>query len=193
MRLRLDRKRPGKLRVYEHAVQSGLFSWAGMQERLVPALKLLHAIPNGAATRRRLKATPAGGVISYSPEGKKLKREGLKTGIPDVHWPIARDGFHSLYIECKAPDKRTDVSDAQWEKIDQLREEGNCVVIVCTTSDAIAVVKWYFTLDMIDHPHDLIADVKNQHVWLNPIFRYYPPEDPPRRVHRVKRIPENRT
>lgn len=71
----------------EHEEQVLLFRWAHENEHRYPVLPLLHAIPNGG---HRLKAVAG-----------KLRAEGVKAGIPDVHLPVARNGFHSLYIEMK--------------------------------------------------------------------------------------------
>jgi len=50
-------------------------------------LELMYHIPNGGkrniATARRLKA------------------EGVKSGVPDIHLPVARGAYHGLYIELK--------------------------------------------------------------------------------------------
>ena len=53
----------------------------------VPELGLLFAIPNGG---KRGIATAA-----------RLKLEGVKPGVPDLMLPVARQGFHGLFIEMK--------------------------------------------------------------------------------------------
>ncbi|MFZ2190441.1 MAG: VRR-NUC domain-containing protein [Candidatus Magasanikiibacteriota bacterium] len=54
---------------------------------IVPELALLFAIPNGGA---RSPATAA-----------KLKATGTKAGVSDMFLPVARHGFHGLWIELK--------------------------------------------------------------------------------------------
>ena len=71
----------------EHDEQAALFAWADMQASATPVLQLLYAIPNGG---HRYKAVAV-----------KLAAEGLKSGVPDVHLPVARGGYHGLYIEMK--------------------------------------------------------------------------------------------
>ena len=53
---------------------------------------LIYAIPNGGQRN----------VIVAS----KLKAEGVLSGVPDLHIPIAKKGFHGLYIELKEWQKR---------------------------------------------------------------------------------------
>lgn len=71
----------------EHQEQSALFAWAKAMEWRMPELKLLYAIPNGG---KRSKATAA-----------LLKAEGVKPGVPDICLPVARSGWHGMYIELK--------------------------------------------------------------------------------------------
>ena len=74
----------------EGTEQKALFRWAAYQERLYPELKLLHHIPNGGYR------TPA--------EAGKFRAMGVKAGVPDLFLPVARGGFHGLYIELKRVD-----------------------------------------------------------------------------------------
>jgi hypothetical protein len=99
----------------EHVEQRQLFYWARLHEAKVPELRWLYAVPNG---RRR---TPA--------EAGKLKAEGVRKGVPDVALDVARQGFHGLRIEMKAPGKLNDVSADQAEWIAQLVREGYDVVV----------------------------------------------------------------
>lgn len=43
---------------------------------------------------------PNGGYRDYY-EGAKLKRMGVKSGVPDLCICLARGGYHGLYIELK--------------------------------------------------------------------------------------------
>lgn len=72
----------------EHDEQVMLFKWASlMVKQGIYELDLLYAIPNGARTSMRTAV--------------KLKAEGLKRGFPDIALPVARHGFHGLFIEVK--------------------------------------------------------------------------------------------
>jgi hypothetical protein len=71
----------------ESQEQAALFEWAKLSEWKHPELKLLHAIPNGGLRDARTAAV--------------LQRTGVKSGVPDLCLPVARGGFHGLYIELK--------------------------------------------------------------------------------------------
>ena len=71
----------------ENAEQAALMEWARLSEWKCPELKLLHAIPNGGLRDARTAAI--------------LARTGVKSGVPDLCLPVARGGFHGLYIELK--------------------------------------------------------------------------------------------
>lgn len=104
----------------EHQHQVALFKWARMHEKAYPEMRLLYAIPNAAKRSKR--------------QGAYMKAEGLKAGVPDVCLPVARQGFHALYIELKRPRTATQragtVSDAQSGMLDGLNQEQN-LAIVC--------------------------------------------------------------
>ena len=70
---------------------------------------LIYAIPNGGQRN----------VIVAS----KLKAEGVLSGVPDLHIPIAKKGFHGLYIELKNS-KAGKVSDNQKTIMEKLQSEG---------------------------------------------------------------------
>lgn len=89
--------------------QIALFEWADWAIQRYPELERLHAIPNGG---HRNPATAA-----------RLKKEGVKKGVPDLCLPVPRRGYHGLYIELKRPKGGT-VSPDQAKFIGWLRAEG---------------------------------------------------------------------
>lgn len=88
----------------EHDEQVALFQKEGCHP-------LLHSIPNGARTS-----------ISVA---KRLKAEGLKKGVPDLCLPIARLGYHSLYIEMKRLKPRGTIKPHQKAWLQALSKEGH--------------------------------------------------------------------
>lgn len=119
----------------EHAEQVALMGWAKLQQRRLPELVLLFAVPNGG-DRNAIVA-------------KKLKNEGVRAGIPDLFLPVAREGFHGLFIEMKREDKRPKrggaggVSKVQQQWISALREQGYKVEICYGWQEAAAVLEDY--------------------------------------------------
>ena len=74
--------------------------------RKYPELKLLYHIPN----ERKCSQI----------QGRQLKLQGVKSGVPDLHLPVARGEYLSLYIELKA--EKGKVSDNQNWWITELQE-----------------------------------------------------------------------
>jgi hypothetical protein len=92
-------------------------------------LRLLYAIPNGG---RRSRAVAG-----------KLKAEGVKPGVLDLHLPAARRGYHGLWIEMKYG--RNDLTDLQRDFAADLQNEGHRVVTCWTRDQACEVLEWYLT------------------------------------------------
>ena len=72
----------------EHLHQKALFEWADRMEGAWPELRLMYAIPNGGL---RTKA-----------QAGKLKAEGVKPGVPDIHLPVAVCGDEVRRRQCVA-------------------------------------------------------------------------------------------
>lgn len=84
----------------ESAEQIQLFTWASFQSGKYPCLALLFHIPNGGK-----RTQSAGG---------KLKAEGMRAGVPDICLPVARGGYHGLFIELKVKGGKPSVLQKQW-------------------------------------------------------------------------------
>lgn len=90
---------------------------------------IIYAIPNGGQRNAIVAA--------------KLKAEGVLAGVPDIHIPMARNGYHSLYIEMKNG-KNGILSDKQKDVIDRLRNEGHKVVVCRSVEEFEIEIKEYF-------------------------------------------------
>ena len=84
----------------EAGEQGALIEWAYFMEAQFPELELLYHIPNGGS-RHRIEAI-------------HLKQQGVKAGVPDLHLPVARGGYHSLYIEMKVKGNRPTPKQIHW-------------------------------------------------------------------------------
>lgn len=69
--------------------QRALIRWAELAKGNYPPLALLFAIPNGG--------------FRHITTARNMKAEGAKPGVPDLFLPVARGGFHGLFIEMKRP------------------------------------------------------------------------------------------
>jgi hypothetical protein len=85
------------LKNLEHFEQTTFFNWARINSETIHELDLLFSIPNGGKRNIRTAIN--------------LKMEGVKAGVPDIFFPVARKGFHGLFLEMKI--KGGKVSDNQ--------------------------------------------------------------------------------
>lgn len=74
----------------------------------------------------------------------KAKRMGLVAGVPDICIPVARKGYHSLYIEMKKTTKSY-LSEAQQYWIEALNKQGHKAVVAKGADIAIAIVEEYMS------------------------------------------------
>lgn len=104
----------------EHQEQKVLFQLAKMFGGRLPELELLYAVPNGAKLPYTFNAMGK----RISKQAGILKQEGLKAGVLDLQLPVARQGFHGLYIELKRSDHSNHPTPEQLWWIGRLRAEG---------------------------------------------------------------------
>jgi hypothetical protein len=118
--------------VPEDFEQELVMRWATGQVDSWPELALLFHIPNGGLRGKR--------------EAARLKRMGVKPGVPDLCLPVARGGFHGLYVEMKRNDGGR-VSTEQKAWLAALHAAGHCVAVAEGHEQAIAVLRDYLAAD----------------------------------------------
>lgn len=87
----------------------------------------IFAIPNGG-TRNKIEAA-------------NLKRQGVKRGVPDLCIPVARKGYHGLYIEMKYGKNKTSAEQDLW--IELLNRNGYLATVCWGADAAIKVIDDY--------------------------------------------------
>lgn len=90
----------------EHGHQVALFAWAAIQTQTTPELRLLFAIPNGGSRGDSQRSAMI--------QGATLKAEGVKPGVSDTMLPVARRGYHGLWIEMKKPGGTESQAQIEW-------------------------------------------------------------------------------
>ena len=108
--------------------QTAVFQWAEMMAKGRPELRLLHHIPNGGSRNAR--------------EAHNLRLQGVKPGVPDICLPVARKGYHGLYIEMKRRQGGR-LSDEQAAMLEALRKQGYCAWVCKGANDAIELITEY--------------------------------------------------
>lgn len=86
---------------------------------------------------------PNGGYRNKA-EAAHLKAQGVRPGVPDLCVPVARYGYHGLYIEMKAK-KNGRVSAYQQRWLALLCENGYCAYVCNGADAAIRLLDQYMT------------------------------------------------
>jgi hypothetical protein len=110
--------------------QEKVISWCFHHERLYPDLKWIHHCPNGGS-RQRLEAI-------------RLKAQGVKAGVPDLHLPIQKGKYIGLYVEMKY-DKGT-IQKSQKEWIAGMAAAGHYACVCYGYDIAVEVIESYLKL-----------------------------------------------
>ena len=103
----------------ESQEQQQLVCWTDFMQHKYPELNLLYHIPNGG---KRSKS-----------EAARFKAEGVKSGVPDLCLPVARGGYHGLYIEMKKQGGVISADQSKW--LHALSQQGY-LTAVCYGSEA---------------------------------------------------------
>lgn len=108
--------------------QKALFRWADAARCKYPELELMHHIVNEGRRDGRT--------------GYNLRLMGMKRGVPDVCLPVARGGFHGLYVEMKRVKGGRPSPEQYWWR-EKLREQGYRAEICYGWEDAARVIREY--------------------------------------------------
>lgn len=113
----------------EHQEQVKLFLWAnsGDAQDTYPELEWMFAIPNGG------KRHP---VVAMA-----MKREGVKAGVLDIMLPVARGGWHGLFVELKYGDNW--LSPKQDKFTGFVHDQGYAVAVCKSAEEAQGVIVDY--------------------------------------------------
>lgn len=95
-----------------------------------PELSLLHHIKNETT----------GGAAQVAAD----KAMGVKKGVPDLCLPVARNGYHGLYIEMKTPSGRASEAQRWW--VTELTHQGYRATVCHGYDAAVAELCWYLSL-----------------------------------------------
>ena len=80
--------------------QENLFTMLAYVGRRYPEAQLLFHVPNGGKRN--------------ASEAAHLKKQGVKAGVPDLFLPVARGGFHGLFIEMKVGKNKPTENQEKW-------------------------------------------------------------------------------
>jgi hypothetical protein len=114
----------------EHEIQCQLVQWCEIVG--VPIV----AIPNGGHRHIAVAA--------------RMKREGVRAGFPDLFVPIAREGWHGLFVELKR-ERGGRVSASQKKWAEQLTANGYHVEVCHGLQAAIVAIADYCGIRLVRH------------------------------------------
>lgn len=112
----------------EDAEQLAVVAWCEGYALADARARLLLHVPNGGSR--------------HIVEASKLRRLGVRAGVPDLLLPVAVAPYHGLWIEMKRR-KGGLVSAAQHGWIDALRAEGYAVAVARGADEAIDTIIAY--------------------------------------------------
>ena len=115
----------------EHQEQCTVIDWCKWNSKKYPELKTIYAIPNGG---NRHIATAV-----------KLKKEGVRAGVSDLHLPVPKGKYHGLWIEMKTIKGRLQKSQKEWLKL--MDQYGHKTAVCYGADEAIKVLTEYLELE----------------------------------------------
>ena len=115
----------------EEQEQAAVFQWRDIMLPQKPELKWLIHIPNG-------------GYRSKS-EAVRFKRIGVRAGVADLFLPVARKGYHGLWIEMKRQHGGR-LRPEQKEWLDDMFANGYLAVRCDGADEAICILERYLSI-----------------------------------------------
>lgn len=125
----------------EETAQAAVIAWA----KWVP-IPAAPDIEPGARVSDYLYAIPNGGQ-RHAVVAAKMKATGAKAGVWDLHLPIARHGFHGLWVEMKAG--KNNLTDLQESWGARMRLAGHKTVVCWTSYEAEKAIADYLGIKIL--------------------------------------------
>lgn len=114
----------------EATEQEHVISWCFHREVQHPELKWIHHCPNGGKRQTR--------------EAVRLKKQGVKSGVPDLNLPIPKGAYAGLYIEMKYNTGSIEPEQKEWIKA--MKEAGHFACVCYGFDYAVKVIEEYVYL-----------------------------------------------
>jgi hypothetical protein len=120
-----------EMRMKEGKIQERFFKYLETNLEWQPLFDMFFSIPNGTN-----KSPAMRGVFN---------REGLKSGVPDIFFPVPRRGYHGMFIEMKRrKNSKTSAEQEMW--ITRLKRQGYYVVKLQSLRALIVAIKFYLDI-----------------------------------------------
>jgi hypothetical protein len=121
---------------------------AGYLRRAWPAHLPWWHTPNGEKRTQKTRTKADGSVVTYSPEGGKLKAMGALAGVPDLIFIMPDKQI--AFIELKKPKGGKGLSDDQIKFRDRVQAIG-CAYVVCRSVEDVeaTITRWLRVYDLV--------------------------------------------
>ena len=119
-----------KKTISEHDIQVQVVQWFDMRYKKYSGR--LFAIPNGGKRH----------VVVAS----KMKKEGVRSGVPDLFLPVPSGKYHGLFIEMKSAKGRVSIEQSRF--LTAVSENDYSAHICYSADDAIDKIKGYYNLSI---------------------------------------------
>lgn len=130
-------------RYLEHDIQTKFVAVIRNRVELFPEFEMMYANQGGGERPAIVERDERGKVVRrFSPEGKRLKAEGGRAGIPDLFFASPQNDFHGLYLETKTPDGSLSKDQKWW--FAHLRARGYRCEVYRSVEQGIEIVCDYF-------------------------------------------------
>lgn len=116
----------------EHQHQAAFFKTLAYNEKRVPDLRFVFAIPNAA---KRNKA-----------ERGRLLAEGMRSGVPDIFIPIPRHGYCGAWIENKSANGK--LTPQQKDFLEFLARVGYATKICYSVDEQVKFLEFYLGIEL---------------------------------------------
>jgi hypothetical protein len=127
-KLNMRQNNPTRQNVTEHGEQCAVIEWVGLQSgKMADVLRFLFAIPNGG--------------MRHPAIAKKLKAEGVKSGVSDLFLAYPAGGYCGLWIEMKVGKNKPTPEQEAW--INDMNANGYSAWICYGADEAIEVLTNY--------------------------------------------------
>lgn len=113
----------------EHELQASIIAEVNLYVANSEDWAMLFAVPNGGHRDVRV--------------AKKLKAEGVRPGVPDILWPIARGNYVGLAMELKVGANKPTAEQSTWLHRLSQRLWYTCVVRD-DPEEAMKILNWYY-------------------------------------------------
>ena len=114
-----------------------------MQISIASYLDYINVLWFHPANERQLNVRVNKKGIAYSPLGAKLKRKGVKSGVPDIIILEPRGKYHGLMIEIKVGYNKPTPNQNKW--IAELNKRNYLAIISYSLDECISVINKYLS------------------------------------------------